>query len=282
MRGFKIDLKGSRIAVIGASGGLGLAMCEALNREGAKITGFARNAERVAAAFAERGIAGGAESIDLGTPRAAAESLERALGAQAVPDCVVIAAGYDRRAAFSEHGEEDIELSIAVNFRSVVEICRRVAPRFAARGSGTLAYVGGFADGSLAFPYYPLDCATRAATAGLLASLNREQAPGSKVRYLYFGPIASRTAAEEPYLRLWEEMRLPIAEPEEVARALVRALRGGRRSVAMGGIVTRLGIAINVLSPELADALFMGGYRRVLARSLGPGSGSAARAKSEA
>jgi short-subunit dehydrogenase len=180
----------------------------------------------------------------------------------------VVAAGYDRRSPFEEHGDEDIERSVAVNFRSVVELCRFLSPRFSARGSGTLVYVGGFGDGSLAFPYYSLDCATRAATAAFLASLNRESTPGSDIRYLYFGPTAARTRAEEPYLPLWREMRLPIAEPEAVAKALVAAILKRRRSVAMG-TSTRLGIAVNALSPELADALFMCGYRSVLARYFG-------------
>jgi NAD(P)-dependent dehydrogenase (short-subunit alcohol dehydrogenase family) len=79
MRKQKLRLEGSKASVIGASGGLGRAICKSLHSEGAAVTGLGRRAESVASAFAEKVISGRMGTIDLAAPETVAASLHKAL-----------------------------------------------------------------------------------------------------------------------------------------------------------------------------------------------------------
>jgi short-subunit dehydrogenase len=261
-------LAGSTAAVFGASGGIGSEVCAELSRRGARVIGLGRRPQEIEKAFKERGIEGRALNVDLDDADSLAAALE-ALEREA-PGVVVFAAGYDVRKPFLEHGEPEIARSLSTNFLSLVRICRRLLPSFLIRRTGRFAYVGAFGDGSLAFPFHSVDAATRAASASLLESLNRECR--GDVRFLYFGPTAVRTKAEEPYLGHWREIGVPIVEAGEVARRLVEAILRGKRSVAMGPM-TRLGIVANKISPGLMDALFMDAYRKTFSKAFAGGRG---------
>ena len=252
-------IKGSIAAVFGAAGGIGGAVCAELYRGGAEVVGLGRHPERIQKEFHGR-------AVDLNDPA----SLEAALDAllERLPDIVVIAAGYDVRKPFLAHDEAEIARSVSTNYLSLVAICRRLLPGFTARGSGSIVYVGGFGDGSLAFPFHSVDASTRAAAASFLESLGRESASG--LRFLYFGPPAVRTTAEEAYLEQWRKIGVPIVSPERVARRLTKAIERGERSVAMG-LGTRAGIVANALSTRLMDVLFMNAYRDSFARAFGGG-----------
>jgi len=258
---------GSLCLVFGASGGIGQAICRELNARGAGIIGASRNEDAINKVFAKQGIIGQTLQADLTDSETLERELKSLVEKGNIPDHIIIAAGYDVRKPFEDHSTEDIDRSVNVNLTSLVEICKVLYPRFLERKSGTLTYVGGFGDGSLAFPFYSVNAATRSAAKTFLEALNREiptDKPDAKaIRFLYFGPTAVMTESEKEFLPLWKKMGTPIISPDKVAHTLLKSIERKKTSVAIGSL-TWFGIVTNAISTNLSNTLFMNGYKKVL------------------
>lgn len=291
------DKKSRVFVVLGASGGLGTAICQEIlrrhrrdngrvllvtaSRSGPKwssagddsnsnavvhvaldvenddsLFGFA---ERVAEAVSSKP----GSSRDSSTSFAAGPPLQRKL-----VDVVVDAIGYDVRKPLSAHTIEDIDRSIRINQRAPIVLLQQLVPMM--RDDGAFIYLGGFVDGSLAFPYYSVDVATRAAMFSFFESCRREFAlDGVSVRLLYFCPSAADTDAERPFRDLWKKMGAEYVQPLDVGKAVLDAV--GKKGVefrAMGFGTSTIG-CVNRLSPHMADLLYMNGAGKALKKWFG-------------
>jgi 2-hydroxycyclohexanecarboxyl-CoA dehydrogenase len=132
-------LRGKTALVTGGGRGIGRAIALGLAREGAEVAVLdllADNAERVRQEVEALGVKGLALPADL-TRRA---DVERAVAEASRQfghlDVLVNNAGWDKLEPFLESEEETWDRILAVNFKSVLYVCKAVLPGMVARGSG--------------------------------------------------------------------------------------------------------------------------------------------------
>ncbi len=239
---------GKRVAVLGASGGLGAAVAHALTREGAEVVALARDA-----AGLDGPLRDGAITADVTSPG----SLAAAAGRLEPVDTLVVATGLDVRKDLAAHSAAEIETVLGVNLAGTVLAVQAFLP--AVRDGGTIGVLGGFGDGRVALPYHSVDVASRAGVAGFCEAMNRElPLEGRDVRLSYICPAPADTEAERPYGELWTKMGSPPVPPERVADFVIATLLQ-RRGVVVMGRRNWLITWVDRLSPWVADRL---GLRR--------------------
>lgn len=235
-------------AVVGATGGLGAAIVDALRREGASVVALGRDTGQLAALRSRH--------PDVTTGHCdvtSADSIDAA--ARLVPplDVVVVATGLGVRKALSEQSPDDVHAQVATNLAGFILAVRAFAPRM--RDGATIVVLGGYGDGGLGLPYHAVDAATRAGVATFAQAMNREFAlEGRGVRIAYACPAPADTPAERPYLALWRDMNTRVVSAAKVADFVLVAARRRRGMAVMGwqnGLIAR----VNRSSPALADAV---------------------------
>jgi NADP-dependent 3-hydroxy acid dehydrogenase YdfG len=250
------------VAVVGATGGLGGAVVDALLREGATTLAIGRDSARLEELRAGRN--------NLKTAVAdvcSEESLAAAATATSELDALVIATGTDVRKSLSAHSESDIRSQLDTNLAGAVFTVRAFADRM--REGGTIVILGGFGDGRLALPYYSVDVASRAGVSAFAQAMNREFAlEGRDLRVCYACPAPADTAAERPFADLWRKMGTPVVSPERVADfVLTTTLQ--RKPIAVMGWQNTFITCINTVSPWLANVFGLDSASRHLRDAFG-------------
>ena len=129
-------LRGGRVAVTGAAGGIGLAIARAFHEAGARVSLADVYGARVAAAAQSIGPGAEAAAVDVRDPTAVdawAGALERAWGGV---DVLVSNAGVYPAAPFLEMSPEAWDGVLEVNLRGTFLVCQRFARGMVARGGG--------------------------------------------------------------------------------------------------------------------------------------------------
>ncbi|MFO0552405.1 MAG: SDR family NAD(P)-dependent oxidoreductase [Polyangiaceae bacterium] len=256
-----VSFASKRVAVIGATGGLGSAVARAVAREGGEVVLIARDEEKLAAL----GEALAAKTI-VSDLRPA--SLREAAAACGPVDHVVCATGADVRRALDEHTDEDVARQLDVALAGPVHVARAFLSLV--RAGGTIALFGGFADGSLSLPYYSANVAARAGLAGFVASVNRELAVERRTeRLCYVCPAPADTESERPFAALWRRMGSAVVAPENVANFVLQSLLG-KRTLAVMGASTRLLVCLQSLVPPVVDWLVVRRWGPLLKREFSP------------
>src|SRR5574337_1248162 len=98
-----MTFKGKFVAITGAAGGIGQALCRRFGAGGARIGAIDRHARvhELAAALAKEGIDAAAEIADVGDPDAVAKSFERLISAHGGVDVLVNNAGFSSHSTLS-------------------------------------------------------------------------------------------------------------------------------------------------------------------------------------
>jgi short-subunit dehydrogenase len=247
------SFRGKRVVVIGATGGLGSAVAAAVAREGGSLVVIGRDPTKLASlppSWAAQTI----------VADVSASSLQQAASQIGEVDHVVCATGVDVRRSLGGHSDEDVAMQLSVALEGPIHVARAFLSRL--RPGGTIALFGGFADGTLALPYYSVDVAARAGLAGFCASINNELAvEGRSVRLCYVCPAPADTDAERPFRELWRSMGTTMVSPARVADFVLEALLQ-KRTVAVMGFTTRALVPLRALAPSLIDG--------VIRRRMGP------------
>lgn len=237
---------GKSVAVVGATGGLGTAIVDALRREGADVLALARDAQRLGALGATR-----ANLRTAVADIASEQSMLDAIRGAADLDVLLVATGADVRKPLALHSAEDVSSLLEVNLAGVILTVKTFAGHM--KDGGTIVVLGGFGDGRLGLPYYSADVASRAGVSAFAQSMNRELAlEGRDLRVCYACPAPADTEAERPYADLWRRMGTPVVSPEKVAD-FVLAVALQRRAVAVMGSQNAFITRVNAVSPWLAD-----------------------------
>ncbi|MBI3635692.1 MAG: SDR family oxidoreductase [Candidatus Rokubacteria bacterium] len=139
-----MKLNGKTALVTGAGRGIGRAIALTLAADGAQVAVLdvlGDNARAVAAEIEACGVKALALPVDL-TRRAQVETAIAEIVAQwGGLDIVVNNAGWDRLEPFLESAEETWEKIIAINFKSVLYVCRATLPLLIARGGGRVVSI---------------------------------------------------------------------------------------------------------------------------------------------
>jgi short-subunit dehydrogenase len=245
-------LHDSSILITGAGGGIGSATAHELGRRGARLVltdVHAPALHEVAARLARDGIEAQTIAINLGSAEDRAELV--ALAARARIDTLINVAGVNPFGWLAEQTPAEIELVFRVNTIAPALLCQALLPVLAANAPAHIVNVGS-AFGAIGYPGFAAYSASKFAIRGFSEALRRELAD-TQIRVHYVAPRATRTQLVTDRVRAMNEaLGIAMDTPPVVARAIVKALRSGRRELAVG-LPERIFAKINALFPALVD-----------------------------
>jgi len=238
-------LDGWRVAVTGASSGIGRAAAERLVARGARVALWARRVDELdalAGELGDRAVAVPCDVSDRVAVDAAARESEAAIG---LVNGLINAAGVADPRPLAELDAEAWQRTIAVNLSGSFHPSHAIATRLREAGEeGSIVNIGSELS-AMGMPSYAAYCASKFGVIGLTKAMAAELAPKIRVNVLCPGPVDTPMLAGEFGLapdpvaaRAAEHKRPPmqrIAEPGEMADAAIWLLTEAR--FATGAVV---------------------------------------------
>ena len=266
-------LRGKNAVLTGASGGIGRYIGRALAREGINLALVARSPEGLDAAAAElepfgvRVVPVPADIADRSARENLVAEAERALGQV---DILVNNAGILHVAAVADEDPERVVAAIATNLTGPILLARMVLPGMLTRGSGHIVNIGSMA-GKKGIPYEATYSATKTGLVQWTAAL-RMELEGTGVGVSTVLP----TYVSEAGMAAGFWQRIPrmagIVSPEDVAGAVLKALRKNPPEVIVMRGLARPMLMLDALSPGLGNAILkrigVVGFQRAVADEL--------------
>lgn len=250
-----------RIAITGASRGIGAALARRVACRGRSIALLARSEEDLEALAREARIRGARAAVipvDLSTLQAgrlAAGAIEEAIGP---PDLVVLNAGMSLDRRFLNATDRDVEHELGVNFLAPLGLMRPTLEGMCRRGRGHVVWTGSLT-ALVPFPGNATYAASKGAALALVRSLRPELArSGVHVGIVLPGHVRTRLTEDKHTI-------IPSLTPDEVARAICRCVEQ-RRGIVVPGLANRAAGRFGTLFPRATDRLV-----NVFGRSVVPG-----------
>lgn len=238
-----MNLRGARVLVTGASGGLGDAIVRACATRGSKLLVTGRNEEALRRLVAETGgellVADLAEAQDVG----------RLIDWVGEIDVLVSNAALPAGGEVETFSVAELDRALEVNLRAPMVLARMFGAQMASRGRGQIVFVSSLA---AAFPTPGLTIynATKSALASYGLSLRGELASkGVGVSIIYPGPIADAGMWADTGLA--PPMGLRTRSPGDVGAAVVRAVEENRPQLMVAPMSLRLGALFARAAPGI-------------------------------
>jgi NAD(P)-dependent dehydrogenase (short-subunit alcohol dehydrogenase family) len=230
------DLEGLGALVTGATSGIGRAAAEELGRQGAEVVVHGRDADRGSAVADAITAAGGKArfvAADLTDPAQVDHLAEQA----GQVDVLVNNAGFSW---FGPTGDLDLETFdrlFAANVRSAYFLVAALAPKMAARGSGSIISLGSMA-GQIGLAGGAAYSATKATLAAMTRSWAAEFSPsGVRVNAIAAGPVLTSGAAPDRIeARGATTLLARPAQPAEIA-SVIAFLASPKASYMTGAVI---------------------------------------------
>lgn len=245
-----MQLSGRRALLTGATGGLGRAIAKALAEEGATVLLSGRDPEAIAELAAS--LPGDGHAVlpsDLGDPGAAA-ALAAAASAAGEVDVLVANAGRPGTGWLPDVSEEEVERTLRVNLEAPMILARALAPAMVERGAGALVFVASLS-GKAASPRSSIYNATKFGLRGFAFGLRTDLGPrGVGVSVVSPGFVRdagmfAKSGAKAP-------PGLGTSTPEQVAAAVLKAIRGNRAELVVAPPVSRALSHFATISPAIS------------------------------
>jgi short-subunit dehydrogenase len=239
-----MNLGGRTALVTGASGGLGHAIARALAARGASLVLSARKVDVLEALAAETG--GRVVACDL-SDRSAVERLVDEAGPV---DVLVASAGIPGSGTLESFTLAQIDRALDVNLRAPMVMTRLMAEGMVARGGGHIVYVSSLS-GKAGTPRTSVYAATKFGLRGFAQSLREDLRPhGVGVSTVFPGFIRDAGMFHDSGAKL--PGYLGTKTPEDVGRAVVKAIEHDRSEIDVAPLQMRIGTALAGLAPEAA------------------------------
>jgi len=232
-------LQGKAAFVTGAGGGIGRAIAEALEREGAAV--------------ARVDIGGKAPyECDVSDRKAVFEAMQRFVAAAGGLDILVNNAVYFHYAPLVDMPEDKVHRMLDVGLKGVFWCTQAATPHLVARGGGSILNLS-----SVAVSFGIKNAAVYSAIKGAIDTFTRQQAVelaphGIRVNALAPGPVSTPGANSVIDAAGWEARRARtplrrLATVEDIAAAAVFLASDEGRSIA--GVTLKIDGAITVAAP---------------------------------
>jgi 3-hydroxy acid dehydrogenase/malonic semialdehyde reductase len=212
-------LAGKTAIVTGASSGIGAAVARALRREGARVAGGARRAERIDADIARDLDVTDPESCE----RFVAEAVRELDGLDVLVNAAGLALGRD---PFDDSTEEDERVVLETNVNGLIRMTRLCLPHL--RDDGHIVHIGSVA-GRQAYPNGALYVTSKFAVRGFTYAL-REDLLGRPIRITTVDPGLVETEFSRVRFRGDEGQARAVYEgvdamsPDDIAECVLFAL----------------------------------------------------------
>ena len=238
---------GKHVLLTGATGGIGRAIAQELDRAGAVLTLVGRSEEKLAALNAELGGRHRLIAADLNDAgqrgRVVRHCRETGL------DIFVNTVGVMDFRLFEDQDPAAIESMTLTNLLAPMLLCRDLVPLLKRRDEAAIVNIGSIF-GSIGHPGFTAYCASKFGLRGFTEALQRELHDTS-VRVSYLAPRATRTDLNSAAVTaLNEALGNATDAPERVAGELLKVL-GERRRQRYMGWPENLFVRLNGLFPGL-------------------------------
>jgi NAD(P)-dependent dehydrogenase (short-subunit alcohol dehydrogenase family) len=230
------DLEGLSALVTGATSGIGKAAAEELGRHGAEVVVHGRDADRGSAVAGTITAEGGKArfvAADLTDPA----QLDHLADQAGAVDVLVNNAGFSWFGPTAELDVATFDRLFAANVRAAYFLVAALAPKMAARGSGSIISLGSMA-GQIGLAGGAAYGATKAALAAMTRSWAAEFSPaGVRVNAIAAGPVLTNGAAPGRTEALGATTLLSrAARPGEIA-SVIAFLASPKASYITGAVI---------------------------------------------
>lgn len=210
------DWNGKHVWLIGASAGIGLAVSEQLQQQGAKLTLSARNLNSLQSHAQLRECP--CISLDISDTHSITEAINQLTSHI---DVVMVFAGTYQAGSLLNHSHQAIHQTISTNLTGVIDLCHQLLPKLLAQGQGHLVLVGSSA-AYLAMPNASVYGASKAGLRYFAQSLYTECLPHDiAVSLVSPGFVKTRLTAQNSFA-------MPsLLSTEQATQALLTGLAKG-------------------------------------------------------
>ncbi len=245
-----MQLSNAHVLLTGASGGIGLALCAALCKEGAKVLAVARNTQALDQLREQYPAQLDMIQADLLNAADLSRVIETA-SQDAQLNTLIHAAGLNHFAVLEHQSAEQIQKLVQLNVTTPMLLTSALIEKLKSQPQAKIVNVGSIY-GSLGFAGYTTYCATKFAVRGFSEALRRELAD-TAVDVLYVAPRATKTSMNSPAAQqLMQAMGGKEDAPEFVAQAIVQAIKQDKQNIYLGW-PERGFVLINSILPHLVD-----------------------------
>ncbi|MGX6448949.1 SDR family NAD(P)-dependent oxidoreductase [Patulibacter sp. S7RM1-6] len=242
-----MQLRGTRVLLTGATGGLGHAIARALHARGAALVLTGRRVEVLEPLAHELG------ATAVGADLALADDVARLGAEHADVDVVVHNAAVPASGPLAEYTPEQIDRAVQVNLRAPIVLTRLLLPGWRERRRGHVVFISSMsakaptADASLY-------AATKLGLRGFAQGLRPELRPqGIGVSSVFPGFVRDAGMFADTGVTL--PPGVGTSAPEEVAAGVVRAIERNRGEVDVAPLGLKVSGRANGLFPGIAGAV---------------------------
>lgn len=231
-----MNLKGKRVLLTGATGGLGQALATELAKKGTQLALVGRDEAKLSNLKSMLTIAGcNVVSItaDLSEDGANIHIAEMAKQQMGDIDILINNAGVLDFTKFEQQSDARIAQMIHTNVTAPIQLTHAIIDDFIAKNKGHIVFVGSIF-GSLGFPYFATYCASKFAVHGFSQSLRRELL-GSNIGITYIAPRGIKTSMNDARtVTMWEKTGSQMDDAHTVAKRIIKALEKQQQEVFIG------------------------------------------------
>ena len=249
------NIAGKTVVLTGASGGIGAFIARALAKKGATVVGVSRSQAELEQICAEVDRLGGKgipipfDISQLEQLPILIENIEASAGAV---DILINNAAIEKFRPFPNYGLEDIQSILTLNLHAPMELTRLLLPGMSDRNSGHIVNISSGA-GKKAAPYNSIYSASKA---GLImwSEAIRQELVNTDIGVSVICPGCTN-AGMFLALDIPAPSGAKIAEPTEVADAIIQAIEQNHKEVILDSFAVKVFYALSQLSPEWGDSM---------------------------
>jgi short-subunit dehydrogenase len=242
-----VRIPGSTVLLTGASGGIGHAIARALAGGGASLTISGRRAEVL------QELASDCSARVIAADLADREQVADLIAQTGSVDILVANAALPASGLVQSYTPEQVDRSLEVNLRAPVAIARALLPGMIERGHGHLVFMSSLS-GKAATPGSALYSAAKFGLRGFAGALREDlRDSGVGVSTIFPGFIRDAGMFADSGVKL--PPGVGTRTPEDVARAVVRAIERNRGEVDVAPLALRLSTVFAGVAPEAANRL---------------------------